>query len=366
MAGPTRGTRVPAVARAAAILRHLARIGEPRSVAALARELSLPRTSVAGLADALTRARLLSRDAADRYWLGTHVLELASAAAVTGERELHLGVLIPNRDNAYYTAMLAAADAALAAGGGRLLLRDARDDAETQRRQWRELLDEGVDVVLVDAVDSGALEAELARSRDVAVPVVAIGSRLDGADAGVTSDNTQAGLLAGRRLCERLGGRGEVAIVDGLRKNANRDRVAGFREAVREFPGVRIAAHEHAESDSEASGRAAAERMLAGLGGVDGVFAVCDPIAFGVSSTLTGRGLTAPIVSVDGRAAAVAQLTGDGPIIATAAQDPARIVTAAIAIAGDLARGLPPAQGATLLPVRLIDRENAKGYRPWG
>lgn len=357
--------RVPAVGRAAAVLRHISRTGRPVSLAALTRDLALPRSSAARICDALVDDRVLVRLDDGRLWLGPHLIELAAASGATLERDLSIGLLIASRANAFYTTMLGAAERDLDSGG-RLLVRDAHEDPATQRAQWHELLDGGADVVLVDAVDAAAHAPELEHARQAGVPIVAIGSRLDGVHASVTSDNTHAGLLGGHHLASRLGGRGRIAILDGLDKNANIDRVAGFREAIRDEPELVVTAHERDDHDTAEAGRRMMARALGSGERFDAVFAVCDPIALGAAEVLGEHDLEIPIVSVDGRREAAESIASGGPIVATAAQDPAKIVLEAIAIARDLARGRPPVQGAHLIPVRLIDAGNVRGYEAWG
>jgi len=356
--------RVPAAARAAALLRHLAREGRPLAPATLARDLSLPRTSVLGIGEALADERMLVRLDDGRFWLGSHVLELAAAATAL-ERDLTVGLLIVSHANPFYTAALAAAEREIV-DGGQLLVRDAREDSAAQRAQWYELIDGGVDVLIIDSVDAEAHAEELDYARDAGVPVIAIGSRLDGVDASVTSDNTQAGLLAGRHLMSAFDGRGRIAILDGLHKNANMDRVAGLREAIRDAPGMEIVAHKQEGHDTTGAGMRMMSQLLSATPEMDAVFAVCDPIAIGAVAELREARRNVAIVSVDARADAVASIASGGPIIASVAQDPSKIIVAAIEIARDLARGRRRAQNAHLVPVRLIDADNAEGYEPWG
>ncbi|MCU1634818.1 MAG: monosaccharide transporter substrate-binding protein family [Cryobacterium sp.] len=347
------------------ILEFLAAEAAPKSVSAVSRATGLPKTSVHGICLALADERMVSRGVDGTFWLGPRIAELAASTWNT-ERSLRFGLLIPTRSNEYYTTMLDAAEMDVRAAGGELHVLQSNENSDRQREQWMELLDRGVDVLLVDAVDSNAFGDLLELSKRRNVPVLAIGSRMNGVDGSVSSDNTQAGLLAGHLLAARLRGEGDVAIIDGLRKNANADRVAGFKEAVRDYPGLRVVAREHGRNDNTASGRSVAEGVFAAHEDIVGIFAVCDPIAFGVSDYLGDRGASVPIVSVDGRARAVEQITGAGPIIGTAAQDPVRIIRTALGMAMDLAHGKQPAQGAFLIPVRLVTADNAEGYAPWG
>lgn len=359
-------SRVPAVSRATAILNFLAAVRSPQSVSAIARETGYPKTSSHGICNTLVELRLLFRGVDGTYWLGARVAEFGARARLGFQHTLQIGLLIPTRDNAYYTAPLPQTTDDARAAGGEILIRDARSDPNTQRTQWFEMLNLGVDALLVDAVDSNVFDDLLSLTSAAGIPVIAIGSRINGVSASVTSDNVQAGIVAGHYLAGQLAPGARIAIVDGLHKNANADRVTGFREAIREYPELEIVDHINAADDDTPNGNAATRALMARTPGISGIFAVCDPIAFGVGEQLSETNQHIPIVSVDGREEAVDQITGSGPIIATAAQDPLRIFHLAIGIAVELATGHRPLQAAALVPVKLITRTNAARYIPWG
>lgn len=359
-------TRAPAVSHAAAILTVVSRAQHPLTVSGIVEATGLPRSSVQRICEALALHRMLKRGADGSYWLGAHVAELAASARLSNRYALRFGVLIASRENAYYTAMLRAADSHVGVVGGELLVRDASEDLAKQRAQWRDLLEDEVDVILIDAVAANGLDDLMTQSRDARIPVVAIGTRIDDADAAVTSDNTQAGVLAGHELAAHFPAGGRVAIIDGLRKNANADRIAGFVDALRDYPELQIVAQVPGNNDNAEAGRKAARELLTTDPDIDGLFTVCDPLAFGVSAQLTRMAKKIPIVGVDGRAQAVNQIIGDGLIIATVAQDPGQIIRVALDIARELHDGTRPAERTVRLPVRLINRENASGYLPWG
>lgn len=358
-------SRSPAVIRAAAILMVLVREGRPLSSTAIAREVDLPRTSVLGICETLTRDRMLSQGADSSFWLGPLIAEIAAAARLAATRAIRIGLLIPSRENAYYSAFLRAADFDIRSAGGELTVQDAAEDGARQREQWQRLIDGDADVILIDAVDSRGFGELITQCRQRDIPVVAVGSRVDDVDVSVTSDNTQAGLLAGHALARRLRPGQSVAVIDGLRKSANADRVSGFLGALRDHPHLQVVARIDGGHDTREAGRAAFERLLIAHPDIAGVFTVCDPVALGVAGVIQERGLPALVTSVDGRRAAVSQIWEGGPIVATAAQDPVRIIRSALDTARTLNNGMVPQQRAVLLPVRLIDAENVTGYESW-
>ena len=73
-----------------------------------------------------------------------------------------------------------------------------------------------------------------------------------------------------------------------------------------------------------------------------------------------------PIVGVDGAKGAVEEIRAGGPIIATATQDPAALVRAAMDIGIALHSGAHVARPSRYLAPQLIDAHNAAEYEPWG
>lgn len=79
-----RRTRVPALTRAAAVLREISAAGVPLTLAEVTALTGYPKSSVMGICHALTQERLLSRGVDGTYALGSHVYELASTARAQG------------------------------------------------------------------------------------------------------------------------------------------------------------------------------------------------------------------------------------------------------------------------------------------
>jgi ribose transport system substrate-binding protein len=99
---------------------------------------------------------------------------------------------------------------------------------------------------------------------------------------------------------------------------------------------------------------------------IDAFFAINDPTAIGVARACTDARRVIPVLSVDGSAAAVDQVRRGGPIVATAAQDPARLAQSGLELGIALRSGIQSGHQTVLLPTRLITGDNAKDYIPWG
>ena len=356
--------RVPAVSRAATVLQSVCDAGRPMALAELAEVTAIPKSSVMGICHALTHEGLLSRGVDGTYAVGPRVYEVASTARAQYRPVHDIGFTYP-LDETFFLAEIAALRDEAARLGARRHAHTAGEDTREQSRRIDEFVDRAMDLIIVEPVATDGLQATCARARAARIPVVALGSAVSGADAVVATDNTKAGSLAGGALMRALGGRGRVAVVGGIPITANADRIAGCLAAVSRHPGVEVVATSHGELDAP-SGQRAAEEVLDGHPEVDGFFASNDQIAIGISRVLRGRGLSVPIVGVDGARGAVEEIRDGGPIVATATQDPRALALEALDVGTALHRGTRITRSSVYLSPRLIDARNATEYVPWG
>ncbi|WP_161600560.1 substrate-binding domain-containing protein [Mycolicibacterium hodleri] len=356
--------RVPALTRAAVVLQAIGDTGRPITLAELTELTGFPKSSVMGICHALTDESLLARGADGTYVLGSRLFELASTARAQSWPIYDIGFSYPVAES-FFVAEVEALHSEADRLGARLHVHAAKEDKANQSRQILEFVSAGVDLILIEPVATEGLEAACARARAARIPVVALGSAVSGADAVVATDNTKAGFLAGSALAAALDGRGRVAVVGGIPITANSDRIAGFLAAISPHPRIEVVATSYGELDAQ-SGRRAAKEILAAHAVVDGFFAANDQIAIGISRVLRSRRLLVPIVGVDGARGAVEEIRAGGPIIATATQDPAALVRAAMNIGVALHSGARVARPSRYLTPRLIDVHNAARYEPWG
>jgi ribose transport system substrate-binding protein len=355
-------SRVPAVSRAVAVLDDLARNG-PATLANLARRLTLPKSSLLGLCQALMEERLLTQDLSGRYTLGLAVAELAAAQASRPPRLSTLGVAVPNGTNPFYAVEIAGIREAAGELGVDVVTVDAGQDAGTQVRQIGELIRAGADAIVLDAVHSTMVGDAVGEARAAGIPVIAVNVGAEGADATVTTDNVQAGHLVGQHLATLLHGSGTVAVVDGQPVTAVADRIVGFLSALRDHPGIQVVARQRGDH-SAASGDRLARRFLARHPELSAIFAVNDPMAAGALAAMTELGVSIPLVSIDGAARAAEAIRGGGPWKATAAQDPALLGRLAVRYAMRARVGDIPAR--RLLPTKLITASTVADYQAWG
>lgn len=358
--GEAVASRAPAMSRAVEVMREIAQSG-PGTLSALARRTAIPKSSLSYICQALVDERLLSAREGS-FDLGPGLVELAGAFRMQPPRMAAVGVTVQNLDNPFFGVEIRAIEAAAAQQDVEVRAETANQSLARQIGQIRRFVDDGADAIIVDAVDSLGVGEAVDEARRAGVVVVAVNVGARGADAMVSTDNLQAGRLIAAAVAQRLRGRGTVGVVDGLPVTAVRDRLIGFRSALRDAPGLR-AWPNLAGDHSRTGGYRAATNLFQDP--PDAVFAVNDPTALGVADRCEELGLDIPVFSVDGSLAAVQSIAEGGPIVATAAQDPAELGRRALDIASMLRSGASTVPVELHLPTVLIEHTNVAAYKAW-
>src|SRR6202049_3567309 len=205
-----------------------------------------------------------------------------------------------------------------------------------------------------------------AKAAGVTVVAVDVGAE-GGVDATVTSNNKQAGQLDGQYLADRLKGKGQVVIVNGPPVSSIQDRVAGFLEVMKKYPGIKILSQDQNAGGSRDGGLRVMTDLLTAFPKIDAVFAINDPSAIGCDlAAKQAQRKDFFIVGVDGAPDVVPSLKDkDRLIAARAAQDPYKMAGEGVEIGNDCMNGKKTAQELTLIPVDLITKENVDQYKGW-
>jgi ribose transport system substrate-binding protein len=356
--------RVPAVSRAAALFDAIAASDNGLTLSDIARTLDAPKSSLLNICDTLISERLLRRDAAGRYLIGVRIAEFAAAQLNHPPRLKAIALVVQNFTNPFFHAEAHAIQSAGAGVGVDVMVFDSRQTLERQLEQLRALATSGTDGVILDPVDSEGVAEGVAAVRAAGIPVVAVNAGASGADATVATDNVQAGELIARHLGATLRGSGDVVVVGGTRITGNFDRISGFLSALRDFPRIRVIDRLDGDNTRE-TGRQVARIILERHPDVSAIFSINDPTALGILEIFEARGVSAPILSVDGSAEALTSLRDGKGIIATAAQNPRELGRVAFRVAELLHSGARLPRRTWLLPTELIVPGMAEAYAAW-
>ncbi len=242
----------------------------------------------------------------------------------------------------------------------------ARDSAQSPRRQLADisaLLDEGVDVLVISALDPPSLTGALAAAEARGIPVFTVDRGADGPVVShVTSDNQMGGRLAAGLLLEALGGEGEVAIVGLPSASSVEERLRGFKDALSGQSAVRLVAEVSGESNRQQA-RAVAAALLRDHPNLAGIFAINDVTVQGVLGAIheAGRSASAVVVGYDATPQGCEEIMRGGPLRGEVAQFPQRIGHTVVDLWADYLRGVA-VPGRVEIPVELVTRENVERF----
>lgn len=184
-----------------------------------------------------------------------------------------------------------------------LVIENADTDAAGQQQQIQNLVNAGVDAILINPGDQNALNFELEDAVAQGIVVVAIDQEI-GAEGvyNVVIDQTEWARISARWLVEELDGEGDIVIVEGFVGHpANEARLAGAMEVFDSYPGINIVGQESGGWD-QATGQQVMSDLLASLPNIDGVWTQ-DGMAFGVLTAInTANPENWPVVTGEARA----------------------------------------------------------------
>jgi LacI family transcriptional regulator len=143
-----------------------------------------------------------------------------------------VGVIVPDLTNTFYPEVVRGVEEAAHTAGYAVVLCDSNEDPEEEQRHLGTLFSRRVDGVLLACCANSLAHDTMVRKR---FPIVWVDSIPRGAtERTVCTDNVQAGYLATRHLIDL--GHERIALLAGnVGFSSHFDRLAGFRQAMREF-----------------------------------------------------------------------------------------------------------------------------------
>lgn len=236
------------------------------------------------------------------------------------------------------------------------------DSIEEQIAYLERMISVRPDAILLAPANISALDATLDRVKAAGIPVIMFVGHTakDNYVTFVGSDDYAMTRDVARSLCRRLGGKGQVGIIDGNPLGINFiDRAKGFRDGVAEFSGVTLAGARIGNFLREPA-KIAMESLLDEYPELDGVLVANDFMSLGVIDAMKARGLHALIGSVNATPDGIAGVK-NGDIDSTAAFNAMGMgCLALIAAVKHLDGQTTPKK--IILPVELVTKDN---YTSW-
>lgn len=279
------------------------------------------------------------------------------------ENSYLIGASYMTMNNEFYKIMSEEISARAEAEGDRMMMRDPALDADRQVEQIQEMLDMGIDVLVVTPVEWEGLTSVLKDAKEQGVIVVVLDTNVweeELADCTITSDNYNAGKIVGEYFLEQCD-EAKLIIMTHEKTKSGQDRVAGFLDTVEKQTGVEVVKKIDCEGQLEIAMPKLQEAIDTGLV-FDNVFCLNDLAGVGVVAALDKNNMLEDVgvygvdASPDSKA-----LIKEGMMQASAAQFPTEIGKKAADAIYDLLNGRE-VEKKVLVPVELINRDNVEKF----
>jgi len=268
------------------------------------------------------------------------------AALLSGAFAQTVGLSVSTLNNPFFVTLRDGAQEAADEMEIELLVTDAQDSVSTQISDIEDLVQRGVDVLIVNPTDSAAVVPAVMGANSAGIPVIAVDRGVDGGMLAyfIASDNVAGGAAAAEYICEQLGGMGAVVELEGIPGvSATNERGQGFNDYMSEnCADAEIVARQTANFN-RAEGLTVMENILTAQPDIDAVFAHNDEMALGALQAIEASNRDILVVGFDATDDAVAAVDACR-MGATVAQLPAQLGRQAVEAAADIASDGAPAE----------------------
>jgi D-xylose transport system substrate-binding protein len=235
---------------------------------------------------------------------------------------LTFGILLPENQTARYEKfdkpLIEKKISELTHGKATFKYANAKQDASTQNQQADTMITNKVDALIVDAVDSKAIESSVQQAHDAGIPVIAYDRLAEGPISGYTSfDNVAVGKAQGTALLKALGSKaksGKIVMINGSPTDPN---AAQFKQGAHAVLDGKVTIGKEYDTPDWSAQKANAnmEAAVSALGkkNIIGVYSANDGMAGGIITALKGAGFGNPLPPVTGQDA---ELNGVQRIVA--------------------------------------------------
>lgn len=234
-----------------------------------------------------------------------------------------VGLSVSTLNNPFFVDLKEGAEEAAAQLGLTIIATDAQNDANRQLSSVEDLISRGVNILVINPVDSSAVVPAIRAANQGGIPVITVDRGADGGTvvSHVASDNVAGGKMAGEFIIELLGGKGKVVELEGIPgTSAARDRGTGFNAAIASYGDIKVVAKQEAGFD-RARGMSVMENILQAQPEIDAIFAHNDEMALGALTAIRASGRNIIVVGFDATDDAV-KAVEEGRMVATVAQKP--------------------------------------------
>lgn len=289
--------------------------------------------------------------------------ESASGSAASGgsDASCTIGMTQINQTAAFFTQMNEGAKEAAEAAGCELTIANANNDSDTQNSDIENFITQGVDALIVVAIDVNGVIPGVNAAKEAGITVVAIDAELEegAADTFVGVDNEEAGAEAAQWFVDEGYADGSsYGVVDAKNSYIQNLREDSFRSVIDEAGAVYTQSVSGDNVQEKAA--TAAQNLITAQPDLDYIYTTGEPATVGAVASLPADSNT-KIIGWDLTAEVIAAIDS-GSVSAIVQQNPKQegveAVNEIVAILG----GAEP-QGFISVPITIVTKDNVDDYR---
>lgn len=283
-----------------------------------------------------------------------------------------IALLMKTLSNEYFISMRQGAEEAAKKQNVDLIVQVAEKEDSTEQLVGlvENMIAKKVDAIIVTPNDSIAFIPAFQKAEKAGIPIIDLDVRLDAKAAEAAGlkfnyvgvDNFNGGYLEAKNLAEAIGGKGNVAILEGIPGVDNGEqRKGGALKAFAEYPDIKIVASQSANWETEQALNVTTNILTANPN-IKAIFAANDNMAIGAVTAVENAGLAGKVLisGYDGIPLAI-EYVKQGKMQNTIDQLPKKQVAVAIEHALKQINKQPIPAVYYVDPV-VVDKEKAKSY----
>lgn len=270
-----------------------------------------------------------------------------------------IGASYMTMNNEFYKILSEEIAARVEAEGDRMVLRDPALNTDRQIEQIDEMLDMGIDVLVLTPVHWKSLNSILRKAKKQGVIIIVVDTNVEDeelVDCTITSDNYHAGVIVGEYFLKQKK-KARLIVMSHETAKSGQDRVQGFLDTVNTCDGIEIVKTIECEGQLEIAMPGLQEAIDEGIS-FDSVFCLNDLAAVGVVAALDENHMLdkVDVYGVDASPDSKAMIK-EGMMQASAAQFPSKIGKRAASAVYQLLDG-EKLKKVISVPVELVTQDN--------
>ena len=273
-----------------------------------------------------------------------------------------------NQQALFFNQMNSGAESAATSNGDKLVIFNANNDPAAQNSAIETYIQQGVDGIVIVAIDVNGIMPAVKQATDAGIPVVAVDAVLpDGPhSAQVGVNNAKAGADMGdfflSYLGSDMGGSAKIGVVGALNSSIQNIRQAGFVDKITGANGVVEAGVVDGRNVQDIA-LTAAENLITANPDMTAIYATGEPALLGAVAAVESQGKqdSVKIFGWDLTAQAIRGID-QGYVAAVIQQDPAGMGAAAVNALNTITEG-GSVDASISVPITIVTQANVDDFR---